>query len=211
MKQIEKHIDLSAKDFVYRALYAQLGSFSKWLFPLFLLALFVGVKVLVQASGQHTLLLWASALPFVMYLFSTFWVTPKNAAAEFANSSYAQKKPLCKIDAEHVSIERSSGNLSEIRWKDLAAAWENRKYFYFHITEGNVIILPKRQLEAAETTFVREMMRAGATPRARKNPYRIPTKRIIRNSALFLFFIICIVMVIWAFFYAPELLPESIK
>ncbi len=202
---------MSVQDFIYRALYAQLSSFSRLLFPLFLLAIFFAMLVIYLVTRQYLMLLLVSALPFLLYLVSLLVFIPKNAAAEFWVSSYAEKKPLCIIDEEHVSIERGSGNLSEIRWKDLTAAWENRKYFYFHITEGNFIILPKRQLEAEEIHALHECIRAKATPQARKNPYRIPPKRLLRNSIVFLVIVISITMVIWAYFYAPQMLPEELR
>ncbi len=209
MIKVEKRIDLTVHDFIYRALYAQLSSFSRLLFPLFLIALFFAVLAIYLLTQQQLLLLLLSALPFLMYLVSLVFFIPKNAAADFWSSSYARKKPICIIDEEHVVIERSSGNLSKIRWQDLTAAWECRKYFYFHITEGNFIILPKRQMNAEEIRTVHDFIRAKATPQARKNPYRIPPKRLIRNAVVFLFIALCIVMVIWAFFYAPQLLEEA--
>lgn len=211
MTQVQKRIELTVHDFIYRAVYAQLSSISKLLFPLFLAALFVAALIINRLTQQHVLLLLLSALPFLMYLISLAVFIPKNAAADFWSSSYANKKPLCTIDAEHVTIERESGNLSEIRWQDLTGAWESRKYFYFHITAGNSIILPKRQMDAEEIRTVHDFIRAHATPAARKNPYRVPPKRLIRNIVIFLVIAISVAMVIWSYFYAPQLLPEELR
>lgn len=211
MTQVQKRIDLSVHDFIYRAIYAQLSSFSKLLFPLFLVALFVAALVINRLTQQHFWLMLLAALPFLMYLVSLAFLIPKNAAADFWSSSYANKKPLCTIDAQHVTIERESGNLSQIRWQDLTGAWESRKYFYFHITAGNSIILPKRQMDAEEIRTVHDFIREHATPQARKNPYRVPPKRLARNIVVFLIIAISVAMVIWSYFYAPQLLPEELR
>lgn len=198
-REIKLNIKLEQKDFLVLQAREFFGSPMKVMGMLAMIALFVWAIYYYTLTKEQLKLVLITALPVLAYGASIVYFVPKNAKQQYQTSSYVKKQPLFIFNQDTLSIERESGNISQIKLADLSAAWEKAKYFYFYITKNNVITLPKRLLTEEDISFLSQTLKE-ALPRAkRKNPYRIRPVQFIINFLIVAFIAFSISMIIWSF------------
>ena len=198
MNEVKKQIELTQKDYIIHKYTEFLGSLLKDIGMLITAVLFFVILYLYKNFDMSFFILVLSAVPIGMYIYSLVYYIPKNAAAEYKNSSYNKIKIVVKVDRENLTVDREGRNESVIKLNQLLSFWETRKYFYFFITQQNLLILPKRQLDSEELNFMHEVSKT-LSAKQKRNPYRVKFKTFVLSALSMMFITFCVVMIILSF------------
>ncbi len=198
MTEVRKNIKLNEKDFVVYELTAYFASFTKNLAMLLMAAVFAFMIYYYKTTNTQYWLMVFSGVPTALYIASIVYFIPKQAIADFKISTYKDFQPRFTVTSDSITVERKSGNVSEIKLTELLSVWETAGYFYFYITKNNSITLPKRQLDKEETAFIKKTLSA-LPGKKRRNPYKMKFTHILGSIFTFAFITFVIGMIVLSF------------
>lgn len=199
MEKYEINLDVNEKDFKNLFLATYFANITKIMGMAATILLFLVVLLYYIFINPSFMILALSAVPAGTYVYILVKVIPRNAEEEYNGSSYKARKPLFALNRSGViSIEKSSGKISEIKLSDLNAAWQRRKYFYFSITKNNTVIVPKRLLSREEAEFTQDLI-STLPHKKRRNPAVMTTRQLLISILTFILVTVCVIMVILSF------------
>ena len=177
-REISINLNLQPSDFIQKLYFEMFDGALKISTFVFIMMLPLAIIFCALRGLTSMFNAFISFLPMLLYLIYAFSFIPKKAQQEYEQSRFRGKIPLFKMDNEGIVFERANGQKSTISFENLRALLDRKSQYYFYIAKNNKIMLPKRQLTAADTAFIEEIRKSLPKSKQRNPDLLKPTQAL---------------------------------